>query len=117
MSLTFVNHYPATVSVAILWYSPGCSDGGDWQLAGWYNLEPSQGETVFHGDLEDVNRYWYFHAEAADGAYWAGDVAHSIPDTAFDWCWDTGSTNARMVGFRQLDIGDSDDHTVTLVPS
>ncbi|HXW70645.1 MAG TPA: DUF1036 domain-containing protein [Methylocella sp.] len=115
MSLTFSNQYPATVSISILWYSPGCSDGGDWELAGWYNLGTGQSMTVFFGDLADINRYWYFNAEAVDGAYWAGSVRHEVPDTAFDWCWNTGSTNERPVGFREIDVGDADDYTLTLV--
>jgi hypothetical protein len=35
MSLAFDNEYSASVSISILWYSPGCPDGGDWELAGW----------------------------------------------------------------------------------
>jgi hypothetical protein len=78
VSLTFNNEYSAPVSISILWYSPGCPDGGDWELAGWYNLDTGQGMTVFFGDLDDINRYWYFNAEAIDGAYWAGDVVHDV---------------------------------------
>jgi uncharacterized membrane protein len=115
MSLTFNNEYSAPVSISILWYSPGCPDGGDWELAGWYNLDTGQGMTVFFGDLDDINRYWYFNAEAIDGAYWAGDVVHDVPPTAFDWCWNTGSNVASPVGFREIDVGDNDDFTVNLV--
>jgi uncharacterized membrane protein len=116
MSLEFCNNYPSPVSIAILWYSPGCPDGGDWELAGWYNLDTGQCMTVFDGDLEDINRYWYFTADAEDGAYWAGNVHHGVPYTAFDWCWNTGSTDEVDAGFRELDIGDNDDYTVNLVP-
>ncbi len=115
MSLTFSNQYPASVSISILWYSPGCADGSDWELAGWYNLDNGQSMTVFFGDLEDINRYWYFNAEASDGAFWAGDVVHEVPFSAFDWCWNTGSTNEFSAGFREIDVGDNDDYTVTLV--
>jgi uncharacterized membrane protein len=115
MSLTFNNKYSAPVSISILWYSPGCPDGGDWELAGWYNLDTGQSMTVFSGDLDDINRYWFFNAEATDGAYWAGDVVHDVPPTAFDWCWDTDSNVASPIGFREIDVGDNDDFTVNLV--
>jgi hypothetical protein len=81
-------------------------------LAGWYNLDTGQSMTV---DLDDINRYWFFNADATDGAYWAGDVVHDVPPTAFDWCWNTDSNVAFSVGFREIDVGDNDDFTVNLV--
>ena len=114
MSLTFCNRYSSGVSVAIMWYTPGCPDGGDWSKAGWYNLAPGQCAKVFNGDLDDVNRYCCYFAEAADGAFWAGDVVTQVPHRAFDWCLNTGSTDSRQVGFRVFDVGDSDDVTVSL---
>ena len=121
MSLTFSNHYTADVSIAILWYSPGCPDGGDWEKAGWYNVAVGQSMTVFNGSLHSINRYWYFHGEAADGTTWTAlsgqpNVVTAIPNTAFDWCWNTGSTGAFEASFREIDVGSNDGYTVNLTP-
>jgi uncharacterized membrane protein len=116
MSLNFSNNYTAEVSIAIMWYTPNCPDGGDWSKAGWYNLAPGQFMTVFNGDLDEINRYWCYYAEASDGAFWAGDVVTQIPDRAFDWCINTGSSDSREIGFRVLDIDSNDDFTLNLVP-
>jgi uncharacterized membrane protein len=120
--LTFNNHYPSTVWVAILFYSPGCSDGGDWEKKGWWKMEPGEGKVVYGGDLDDLNRYYCFYAQAANGAYWAGPYRRFVPYSRFDWCeWTAcshsdGSPCGFDAGFRLLDIGGNDDYTVNLVP-
>ncbi len=112
--LKFCNNYPVDVSVCIMWYHPGCPDGGDWEKMGWWNLSPGECNVVYANDLDDVNRYWYFYAEAADGAYWAGPNVTAVPYERFDWCVNTASTTSRDVGFRELDVGDNDGVTVNL---
>lgn len=114
--LRFCNNYPETVWVTIEWYHPDCEDGGDWEKAGWWKIDPGQCKTAYGGSLRDVNRYWYFYAHASDGAYWAGPYEDVVPHTAFDWCSDTGSTDSRVVGLRELDIDSNDNYTVNLVP-
>jgi uncharacterized membrane protein len=114
--LQFCNNYPADVWVCILWYHPGCPDGGDWEKAGWWHLAPGECKVVFGDDLEDINRYWYFHGDAADGAFWAGAPTIFVPFEAFDWCVDTASTDGFTVGLRELDVDGNDDMTVNLVP-
>jgi uncharacterized membrane protein len=113
--LTFCNNYPQLASVCIMWYSPGCPDGGDWERAGWWNLNPGECQNVFDADLDEINRYYLFYAEATDGAFWAGPYVRSVTDSAFDLCEGDG-TSQRDVGFRLFDIGDNDDYTMTLVP-
>jgi uncharacterized membrane protein len=115
MSMQFVNNYPSTIWTAIMWYHPGCADGGDWEKAGWWQLEPGGSATVYGGDVDDVNRFWYYFGHAADGAVWAGDFPESVPDTRFDWCIDTSSTSARTVGMRQFEV-DADNYTLTFTP-
>ncbi|TMH34348.1 MAG: hypothetical protein E6H66_10130 [Betaproteobacteria bacterium] len=34
-------------------------------------MEPGRSKVAFGGDVNDVNRYWYFFAHAADGGFWA----------------------------------------------
>ncbi len=114
--LRFTNHYPSTTWVTIIWYSPDCPDGSQWEKEGWWGMAPGESKVVFGSDLDEINRYYYFHAEADDGAFWAGSVVEPVTDAAFDWCLDTSSTAARDVGFRELDIGGNDDYTVTLIP-
>ena len=114
--LNIYNLYPSTVWVTIMWYSPGCPDGGDWEKAGWWKIEPGEGKTVFGGDLEDVNRYFCYFAHAADGVQWSGPYVRKVPHQAFDWCEWIANSNSRDVGFRLLDIGDNDDYALTLIP-
>jgi uncharacterized membrane protein len=114
--LRFCNQYTTTVSVCIEWYRPGCPDGGDWEKAGWWVMQPGECKTAFGGDVDDVNRYWYYFAFATDGAVWAGEFNETVPDRVFDWCSNTSSTDSRTVGMRQLDVGDSDNYIVNLTP-
>jgi len=120
--LDFCNSSPEQVWVAYMFWSPDdCGGYGDWQTIGWFAIAPGACETVYANDLDDVNnRYWYFYAESAS-AVWAGPVRVYVTDAPFDSCLGIGSTAARIVGFRQIDVGDrvwfaSHDHTVTLTP-
>ena len=111
MSLTFCNRHTAPLSLCILWWTPGCPDGGDWSKAGWWNLSPGGCATVLVGDL--ANRWYYVHAEAAD-RLWQGNVHTTVPYTAFDWCENTSSTAAHDAGFATIDTGDYSGFTVNL---
>jgi uncharacterized membrane protein len=116
MSLYFHNGYPAKIWTMITWYHPNCEDGGDWEKEGWWAIEPNGQATVSVADLDDVNRYWYYFAQAADGAYWAGPYDIVVPNIAFDWCIDTANSDSFTVGMRELDIGGNDTYTLTFVP-
>jgi uncharacterized membrane protein len=113
--LSFTNGYSQVLSVAIMWYHPNCPDGGDWEKKGWWNINPGNTAHVLDLDLDETNRYYYFYAEAVDGHTWSGPYFTNVPSEAFDWCENTGSTTSRSLGFRELDIGDNDDYTLTLV--
>ena len=113
--LSFSNATEKHIWVAIMYYHPNCPDGGDFSKAGWWHLAPFQGPTpVFNGDLHELNRYYCFFAHNEIGKVWAGEYIRAVPHTAFDWCEFTANTDSRNVGFRLLDIGDSDDYTVML---
>lgn len=117
----FCNQYSSELWVAIVRYTPNCYDGndylGDWTKEGWWHLNPGECKIVDGDDLEDVNRYYYYYAEAADGNYWAGPIPVAyIPQEAFNLCIDTGVEPSRELGFRELDIGDYDNYTINLVP-
>jgi uncharacterized membrane protein len=114
--MRFVNGYSTTVWTMIEWYHPNCPDGGDWEKAGWWRIEPGKSATVFGGDVDNVNRYWYFYAHAADGGQWSGPFSEIVPRIAFDWCENTANTDSRTVGMRELDVNGADNYTVTLTP-
>lgn len=114
MGFYFTNKHSSEAWVVFMWYQPDCSDGGQWEKAGWWHLNPGETKQV-HTDLNHGIAQYYFYAHAADGAEWAGDVTSSVPPTRFDWCINTGSTNSRTVGFRPVYTGDYDNYTVGLV--
>jgi uncharacterized membrane protein len=116
--LKICSNYPADLWVSIMFYSPETcgGDGGDFETMGWWTLSTGACANVYANDLEDLNRYWYYFAEAADGAVWAGPYQAYVPNEAFNDCYGTGVSGRRIVGFRQLDIGDADDFTLTLIP-
>jgi hypothetical protein len=117
MSLFIRNEYTTGVWVSVMWSHPNCSDGGNWEKAGWWRFEPGQSGPVLNGDIGDLNRYVCFNAQADDGRFWAGEFVRPAPDRAFDWCEWTGSTDSNNIGYRLQDVGDNDDFTIRLVSS
>jgi uncharacterized membrane protein len=89
-------------------------------MMGWWILEPGACALVYANDLADVNRYWYYFAEARDGSFWAGPWSAQVTNEAFggsNWCHGLGTTAAtRTIGYRELDVGDNDDYTLTFTP-
>jgi uncharacterized membrane protein len=116
MSLRIRNKYPKPIWAMIEWHHPNCPDGGEWEKAGWWKVQPGAIATVYGGDVDDVNRFWYFFAHASDGAQWSGPFIEHVPSTAFDWCTDTGSSNDHIVKMREFDIGHNSTYTLNLVP-
>lgn len=122
MGFTLCNSYPSAVWTAIMFYSPETcgGEGGDFEMMGWWRIEPGACALVYANDLEDVNRYWYYFAHAADQAVWAGPFGANVPRTAFggdQWCWGdqkVSVSDIERIGFRELDIGGNDDYTLTL---
>jgi uncharacterized membrane protein len=116
----FCNSHRARIWTAISFYSPETcgGEGGDWQNIGWYPVDPGSCVVVYENDLGDLNPYWYYYAEADDGAKWSGDFPTFIKDPdAFNICNGFGTTALRRVGFRELDVGDNDEYTLTFVTS
>jgi uncharacterized membrane protein len=125
MGLVLCNGYPATIWTSIMFYSPETcgGEGGDFEMMGWWALAPGQCALIYANDLADLNQFWYYFAEAADGAFWAGPFGVNVPRTAFgghQWCWGVGKVTPGSelvrIGYRELDIGDNDDFTLTFVP-
>jgi uncharacterized membrane protein len=123
MGLRLCNGYPARIWTAIMFYSPETcgGEGGNFEAMGWWSIEPNACANVYANDVGDLNRFWYIYADADDGAVWAGPFAFSAPLDAFGGdqaCWGVQASSDHHVGigFRQIDVGDSDDHIVTFVP-
>lgn len=119
MGLTFRNETAVPVSVAIMFLSPDtCSgEGLGWEMQGWWNISSGDSALVYANDLEDLNRYWYFYAQASDGTSWHGDGTWiaSVPDTQFDQCYGIGVNPGEELDFVQIDVSDNDDWTQTLI--
>jgi len=116
MGLRIANGYHARVATAIMFYSPQTcgGEGKNFQLIGWWNIDPGGSALVYANNLDDVNRYWYYHAHATDGAFWAGQWSYPCPPQAFNRCWGVGVSDGISRGLRQLDIGSNDNYTLTL---
>lgn len=118
MTLTFCNGYTATISTAFCFYSPGnCGgEGENFEMMGWWDIEPGACSVVSGDDLRKVNRYWYYYAFATDGTVWSGPYGAAVPYAAFDQCYGVGVVNDTVeIGFRELDIDSYDDWTLTFV--
>jgi uncharacterized membrane protein len=115
MGLTLCNSYPQTISTAIMFYSPNTcgGEGKDFEMMGWWNLAPGSCALVYANDLDDLNRFWYYFAIAGDGNVWAGPWGATVPTHAFDQCFGVGVNPGESIGFREVDVGDSDDVTLT----
>jgi uncharacterized membrane protein len=114
----FCNKYPLRVQVAFMWYDPtgSCSSDGQWATKGWWILAPGECKTVFGRDLQKVNKYYYYYAESPDDGFsWRGNVNVYVPYRTFESCLNIGSTDARVVGFRKVDIGSYNNYTLNLI--
>jgi len=82
--------------------------GDVWDVLGWIGLDP--GETESRANSTD-NRWFYYYAEAEDGAVWSGPYVAEVTQAKFEKCTCLGvivqngeSTNPyHDVGFRELD--------------
>jgi uncharacterized membrane protein len=115
--LTFCNSYSSAIATCISFWEPEeCGIEGDgWHNIGWYWVEPGTCRVVFENDV-DLNRYWYFYAEANDGAKWDGEFPTRVKNDAFDHCNSPADSQMFQLGFRELDVGDADNYTLTFTP-
>jgi uncharacterized membrane protein len=116
--LTFCNSHPVRIWTAISFLDPEVcgGEGGNWRNRGWWGIDPGACVTVHSGIVSNVNRYWYYFAFSDDGRRWEGDFPTYVKDPeVFDLCDGLPTTALQQFGFRQLDIGDSDNYTLTFV--
>ncbi|WP_237078621.1 DUF1036 domain-containing protein [Myxococcus xanthus] len=100
--LHFRNSYGHRIWICISFYDPArCGAWGVWGTRGWWTIDNGQSAYV----LNTTHRQAYFYAEAANGAFWAGDT-HAIhaPQTAFDSCLWNQRIGDRYLGMRPVYI-------------
>ena len=112
MGLYFHNKTGATIWVAYAHHNPDCEGSSKWEKKGWYKATPGKTVKVWSG-WAGGNKF-FFYAEDHAGHVWAGPFTTHLPWTAFSWCWNTGSTNSRVLGLRKI-IASNMDYTITLV--
>jgi len=104
MSVVVCNSYRARLCVAVMRYDPGsCSRGDRYSVEGWWCMNPGECRTVFGGSA-NYNRYWYFYAEAVDGATWSGPFRSYVSNNAFKICHSDSCTPCRIVGFFERQV-------------
>jgi len=112
--LRFCNRHTSLVSVAIMRYNPqSCPRGDRFSVAGWWNISPGHCATVFGGSVK-YNRFWYFYAQATNGATWSGNIRSWVSNNAFMLCHGDSCTPCRVVGFLGIDVNSYNDYTVNL---
>jgi uncharacterized membrane protein len=107
--VNFTNSYSTKIYVAYMRLDEGCrADSGDpWVVLGWINLEPGQSQSRPN---PTGNQYYYYYAEADDGAYWAGPYGTEVSSERFDKCEGIGVSVSdgpnpwHGVGMRELDL-------------
>jgi hypothetical protein len=107
--VTFTNSYGQKIFVAYMRRDFNCQECGDiWDVLGWINLDP--GETESRANPTN-NRWYYYYAEAVDGAFWSGPYVAEVSNSQFEKCTCLGVivedgapyNPYYSVGFRQLD--------------
>ena len=101
--VSFTNFYPKRIFVAYMRRDFSCAtdSGQPWEVRGWINLAP--GQTQWR-DNPTGNRWYYYYAEAVDGAFWSGPHVVLVTQSAFQNCTGTGKTGWHSVGMRELDL-------------
>jgi uncharacterized membrane protein len=115
--LKFCNYYPHASGVYIAqgYRNNGCS--GNYAKIGWYYAAYNTCTTTFSGWVGLYNRYWYYFAEATNGAKWSGPFVTGVTQSAFHKCWYDNTNVTRYVGFREISIDPwIANYTVNLIP-
>jgi hypothetical protein len=114
MGLYFTNKVNETVWVAYAFHVSGCEGGVDWEKKGWYQIAPGATAKVYTGWAGGSTFFFYAEGDNASPV-WAGPFFTHLPWNAFDWCWNTASTNGRTLGLRKIEISwENMDYTIGL---
>lgn len=109
-NIQFHNSYSTRLFVAYMRLDHNCGNecGEPWDVLGWVVLSPGDSQSRAN---PTNNRYFYYYAEALDGAIWSGPFVAEVTQTRFEKCTclgvivqNGGATNPyHDVGFRELD--------------
>ena len=108
-SVSFQNSYGKLIWIAYMYRDLGCgSDCGDeWNVEGWINLQPGETQTRPN---PTANRWFFFFAEAADGATWSSQqFSAEVRQEVFSKCTCLGVSAGGMnpyhlVGMETIDL-------------
>jgi len=111
-TVQFHNSYTSVIYVAYLRLDYGCGSecGQPWDVLGWVRLAPGDSQSRAN---PTSNEYYYYYAEAQDGAQWSGPYVAEVTNDRFEKCTclgvieqNGGATNPYFdAGFRELDTG------------
>jgi hypothetical protein len=115
MALYFINHYPAALWIAFVYFDAGCG-GTQFRKTGWWQVNPGETFNAWNTDLRTVNRFASFYAEEfkdSGGATWSGtgNGWYRISDMAFNQCYDDNTNCNQQPNFVQLDFTKADNGT------
>ena len=106
-TVQFTNSYTTVISVAYMRLDNACGDecGDPWDVLGWVVLSPGDSQSRAN---PTNNKYYYYYAEAVDGAVWSGpyvaevtnDRFRSAPALASSWRMATPLTHTSTWAFR-----------------
>jgi hypothetical protein len=116
VGLYFQNSTSTTVWFAYAYADSGCASEGDpWSKTGWFMVTPHTDLLVRSGPVNGA-KYFFFAENQDRSVSWSGEFFTHIPDRAFDWCWNTGSTDSRVLGMRKIIVpATSINHTINVV--
>jgi hypothetical protein len=107
-SVRFTNSYDKKLFVAYMRRDFNCQSecGAPWDVLGWIGLDPGETETRAN---PTNNQWFYYYAEAVDGAFWAGPFVANVSNNKFEKCACLGVIVSEGpqpyydVGMRELD--------------
>jgi len=109
--VNFTNSYGQPIFISYMRLDYGCRDecGEPWDVLGWIGLQPGQTQSRPN---PTNNRWYYYYAEATDGAFWAGPFVAEVSQQRFEKCTCLGvivengdpTSPYHDVGFRELDL-------------
>jgi hypothetical protein len=113
MSLYLNNGTTEVINVALLFFNPSCTIGGQpWEKVGWYVISPGQTslpDVFFNVDLTTVNGWIGIYAYTASGdVQWEGDgnAWFAVSDgPGFRQCGEDETNTPKLVDFYGVNFG------------
>lgn len=92
----------------------GYAQDGDWVSEGWWTVKAGDCRTIIKGDLP--KRYYYWRATTREGAFAEGGFSFCTQSEPFtiEGDSDCEARGYETAFFREEDIGEARDHTITL---